>query len=399
MAGEGSNNGAGDGSMSPKNKVKFLCSYGGKILPRPTDGQLKYVGGETRVIAAPRETNFSELMKKVTTLVEGDMVLKYQLLPEDLDALVSVRTDEDLKHMYDEHDRHAGDGSRMLRAFLFPSKPVVLENQGTIFEPHELEQRYIDAINGIIRTSPKARHSPPMRDLSISSAGSSPKSSSPDAHTNGHISHDTSFKGSHNSFDTMHRVGTSPRARISPMRPLSSTSACSSPLSTSPDGHTNDNVIHDSCPFKGSHGRPNLMHRVRSSPSIVNINNLQSQSTGYGGHSMQQSDHSYHHNYQHRPLAHAHAHAHAPFRTPQDPHVVGGVGRFAPTLAMAKVDVNRGSGFNPCYSTSRYQKGNGGYSKIGYRDESTAYAHNMVDGSLDRAVSLPRKPRRNIWDF
>lgn len=43
---------------SPKNKVKFLCSHGGKILPRPSDGQLKYVGGETRVVAVPRNITF-----------------------------------------------------------------------------------------------------------------------------------------------------------------------------------------------------------------------------------------------------------------------------------------------------------------------------------------------------
>lgn len=46
-------------TTSPKNRVKFLCSHGGRILPRPPDGQLKYVGGETRVIAIPRDISFS----------------------------------------------------------------------------------------------------------------------------------------------------------------------------------------------------------------------------------------------------------------------------------------------------------------------------------------------------
>lgn len=40
-------------------RVKFLCSHGGKILPRPSDGQLKYVGGETRLIAVPTNITFS----------------------------------------------------------------------------------------------------------------------------------------------------------------------------------------------------------------------------------------------------------------------------------------------------------------------------------------------------
>lgn len=44
---------------SPRNKVKLLCSHGGKILPRTTDGHLKYVGGETRIVSFPRDINFS----------------------------------------------------------------------------------------------------------------------------------------------------------------------------------------------------------------------------------------------------------------------------------------------------------------------------------------------------
>ena len=46
-------------TSSPKNRVKLLCSYGGKIMPRAVDGHLKYVGGETRVIAIPRDITFS----------------------------------------------------------------------------------------------------------------------------------------------------------------------------------------------------------------------------------------------------------------------------------------------------------------------------------------------------
>ncbi|XP_020221145.1 uncharacterized protein LOC109803886 [Cajanus cajan] len=154
------------GEESPKNKVKFLCSYGGKVLPRPSDGLLRYVGGETRVVSVPRQVTLKDLMNKVNNMVEADMVLKYQLMPEDLDALVSVRTEEDVKHMIEEHDRHHT-GNGLLRAFLFPpSKPTLLPT-----EPYPLEQRYIDAINGITRTSPKAPRG---------STCSSPKSSSPE---------------------------------------------------------------------------------------------------------------------------------------------------------------------------------------------------------------------------
>jgi hypothetical protein len=50
---------AGSTASSPRNRVKFLCSYGGNILPRAVDGHLKYIGGETRVIAIPRDITFS----------------------------------------------------------------------------------------------------------------------------------------------------------------------------------------------------------------------------------------------------------------------------------------------------------------------------------------------------
>lgn len=39
--------------------IKFLCSYGGKILPRYPDGRLRYIGGHTRVLAVDRSLPFS----------------------------------------------------------------------------------------------------------------------------------------------------------------------------------------------------------------------------------------------------------------------------------------------------------------------------------------------------
>jgi hypothetical protein len=38
--------------------VKFLCSYGGRILPRRTDGTLRYVGGDNRVLSVDRPIRF-----------------------------------------------------------------------------------------------------------------------------------------------------------------------------------------------------------------------------------------------------------------------------------------------------------------------------------------------------
>ncbi|XP_026388365.1 homeotic protein proboscipedia-like [Papaver somniferum] len=192
-------------------KVKFLCSHGGKILPRPADGKLKYIGGETRLVVVPRNINFAELMTKLAGIFGGDTVLKYQLIPEDLDALVSVTNDDDLRYMLDEYDRHsrASESNEIpkLRAFLFPSDPTVIKSQ--IFptnESYAIEQRYIDAINGVVHSSSTNRVRP---CFSISSScGSSPRSTGPDVFPSETISHDI-FVSTGLRRD-MHRVHSSP---------------------------------------------------------------------------------------------------------------------------------------------------------------------------------------------
>ncbi|XP_059648252.1 uncharacterized protein LOC132294422 isoform X2 [Cornus florida] len=118
-------------------------------------------------------------MAKLSNLFDGEMVLKYQLIPEDLDTLVSVKSDEDVRHMLEEYDRHESTGTLRLRAFLFPANPIVMDNQTHPMDTHSLEQRYIDAINGIIRAN-NAKHTsstnPNPPPHTISSTGSSPKS-------------------------------------------------------------------------------------------------------------------------------------------------------------------------------------------------------------------------------
>ena len=37
---------------------KLLCSYGGMILPRHSDGALRYVGGDNRVLSVDRSLQF-----------------------------------------------------------------------------------------------------------------------------------------------------------------------------------------------------------------------------------------------------------------------------------------------------------------------------------------------------
>ncbi|QHO55680.1 uncharacterized protein DS421_3g67240 [Arachis hypogaea] len=69
---------------SPGRTIKLLCSYGGKIiLPRATDGELRYIG----------------------ELCGSSVTLRCQLPNEDLETLISVTNDEDLTHIIEEYDR------------------------------------------------------------------------------------------------------------------------------------------------------------------------------------------------------------------------------------------------------------------------------------------------------
>ncbi|XP_030537800.1 uncharacterized protein LOC115746242 [Rhodamnia argentea] len=103
-------------------KVKLLCSYGGRIQPRPHDHHLVYAGGDTKLLSVDRSVRFSALVSKLSSLTgASEFCLKYQLPGEDLDALVSVINDEDLEHMLLEHDRLCSAPAKpaRLRLFLF----------------------------------------------------------------------------------------------------------------------------------------------------------------------------------------------------------------------------------------------------------------------------------------
>ncbi|KAL0335772.1 UNVERIFIED_CONTAM: hypothetical protein Sradi_4789100 [Sesamum radiatum] len=94
--------------------IKFLCSYGGKIVPRPSDGELRYVGGQTRVLSV------DQLMVKFGELCGSSMDLKCKLPSEDLDLLISVKSEEELRNVIGEYDRVSPEAK--IRAVLFPIK-------------------------------------------------------------------------------------------------------------------------------------------------------------------------------------------------------------------------------------------------------------------------------------
>ncbi|KAI5058650.1 hypothetical protein GOP47_0026820 [Adiantum capillus-veneris] len=131
-------------------RVKFLCSHGGKILPRPSDKRLRYVGGDTRMISVPRHIQLTALRVKLAEVYGHDVTFKYQLPEEDLDALVSVSSDEDLENMMEECDRLDGmGGSSRLRVFVFSSSDHDAIDFNDDTDPKVSETRYVEAVNTV----------------------------------------------------------------------------------------------------------------------------------------------------------------------------------------------------------------------------------------------------------
>ncbi|KAH7434088.1 hypothetical protein KP509_07G100500 [Ceratopteris richardii] len=129
-------------------KIKFMCSSGGKILPRPSDMKLRYVGGETRMVSFPRHIQYEDFYTKMMELYGPDIIIKYQLPQEDLDALVSVSSDEDLENMLEECDRlSVNEGSLKLRVFVFLSSEVDGHEVEDDIKFKSTERKFVDAIN------------------------------------------------------------------------------------------------------------------------------------------------------------------------------------------------------------------------------------------------------------
>ncbi|KAJ4981054.1 hypothetical protein NE237_031891 [Protea cynaroides] len=136
-------------------RVRFMCSFGGRILPRPHDNQLRYVGGDTRIVAVQRTTKFSTLLTKLSKLSSTpDVTIKYQLPNEDLDSLITVSNDEDLENMMEEYDRLSqGSNSKAarLRLFLFTINHSSVSSLGSIIDSQSKrvrEQWFFDTLNG-----------------------------------------------------------------------------------------------------------------------------------------------------------------------------------------------------------------------------------------------------------
>lgn len=131
-------------------KVKFMCSFGGKILPRPSDGKLRYVGGETRLISITKNYSWKELVQKTLTIYSQPHIIKYQLPDEDLDALISLSCDEDFQNMMEEYcSLEKANGSVRLRIFLVSlteCEDTSLDSKSLESEP---EYHFVVAVNNL----------------------------------------------------------------------------------------------------------------------------------------------------------------------------------------------------------------------------------------------------------
>ncbi|KAL5197552.1 hypothetical protein ABZP36_001064 [Zizania latifolia] len=136
-------------SSDSSKRIKIMCSFGGKILPRPSDGKLRYVGGETHIIRISRNISWQELKQKTMAIYNQPHVIKYQLPGEDLDALISVSNDEDLRNMMEECGfLDKSEGSQKHRIFL-----VSIDSDDMSFSLGSMDSdsgiQYVVAINGM----------------------------------------------------------------------------------------------------------------------------------------------------------------------------------------------------------------------------------------------------------
>jgi len=138
--------------------MKLLCSLGGRILPRPGDGTLRYAGGDTRIVSVPRGVSLPDLLARLADAYGGatgpHFAVKYQLPDEGLDALISVSSTEDLDNMVEEYDKLGG-ASPKLRVFIFPILDAAGGSGATGEEldggSFDAGLRYLEAVNGIVR--------------------------------------------------------------------------------------------------------------------------------------------------------------------------------------------------------------------------------------------------------
>ncbi|KAL5547975.1 hypothetical protein UlMin_003206 [Ulmus minor] len=104
-------------SKDPR-KLKLFCRFNGKFQPQPPSGELRYVGGETRIVSVDRKIEFVKLHSKIFGLCPNStsFSLKHKL-PKSNSArsdsdnpLVLITSDEDFRCMIEEFEKLEGCG-------------------------------------------------------------------------------------------------------------------------------------------------------------------------------------------------------------------------------------------------------------------------------------------------
>ncbi|PSS20906.1 Serine/threonine-protein kinase [Actinidia chinensis var. chinensis] len=100
-----------DSSLSrrKKTKLKLVCSFNGSFRRRNLYVNLRYSGGETRIVTVDLAVGFSKLRSKISDLLANDSLsfsLLYQLpIGNDDSPLVLIASDDDVRCMIDEYEK------------------------------------------------------------------------------------------------------------------------------------------------------------------------------------------------------------------------------------------------------------------------------------------------------
>ncbi|KAL6647639.1 hypothetical protein ACP70R_015076 [Stipagrostis hirtigluma subsp. patula] len=138
--------------------IKFFCNFGGTFLPRPSDGELRYVGGERHLVQINRDVTWYELTCKTTKLIRRTHMIKYHLPGEQLNMLISITSDDDLRNMIHECIVLQGNKER-LTMYLFSDNDEEHHAHFLVARSSDAEKeaQFIALVNGLIEPSEALR--------------------------------------------------------------------------------------------------------------------------------------------------------------------------------------------------------------------------------------------------
>ncbi|KAK9856089.1 hypothetical protein WJX84_004046 [Apatococcus fuscideae] len=121
----------GETSLQARDKIKFVCRWGGR-WKAPDRGQpAAFEGGDTKLCSVAWPTTIPKFVQKLQELTEttitGSLAIRYQIEGfQTEDDLVALDSEDDLENFKDEYDQltkaghSSSDGPRHLRLYLLP---------------------------------------------------------------------------------------------------------------------------------------------------------------------------------------------------------------------------------------------------------------------------------------